>query len=154
MSELWYWKSKNRIHGPLVTEELEALVLQHRIADHDQIRLEGSDEWLPARDIRQLFANSTQTDENPATAAARLLETAAARRIQAPAARSASASRPGAGSRLASGVSTFISGVSELASRALRAVFTSLGRAGRTLFVAAVALGVTAWLVQRRDVTA
>jgi hypothetical protein len=76
--ERWYWRNHGEIRGPLATAELDALIQQNRLADSDAVRLESSDEWIPAAEIRKLF----QAGDQPANTAARLLETAAVRRMQ------------------------------------------------------------------------
>jgi len=149
MSDLWYWKSNDRIRGPLVTEELEAIVLNQRLADADSVRLDGSDEWIPAADIRRMFLQSSAA--SPAETAAKLLETAAARRLKGSTAASETAGLGGFFGRLTGAAGELAVSLVELVGRCFHASTAWLGRRGR-LIVTAIA-GVTvlvfllSWLV-------
>jgi len=143
MSDLWYWRSNDRIRGPLVTEELEALVLKQRLADSDAVRLDGADEWLPAAEIRKLFLHSAS--DSPAETAARLLETAASRRLQS----TSSAAKPARLSGVIEWMSDVFSGLAggivQFAVWLFEALTGWLGRRGRMLVtvIAAVAILTT-----------
>ncbi len=147
MSELWYWRSNQRVRGPLVTEELESLVLQNRLAEQDAVRLDGSDEWIPAAEIRQLFRSGT--DESPAATAAKLLQTAATRRLRGASTTSHAGAAAGVWSRGAAAAGELVSTVAELGLRGLEAVARWLGARGRALVTGAVALAVVIFLVVR-----
>lgn len=79
MENQWYWKDEQDLLGPLSTEELERLIQQGRIADHDEIRPEGSEEWLSGEAIKAMFvsaraeSDSTTDDSTTAGAASKLL---------------------------------------------------------------------------------
>jgi hypothetical protein len=148
MSELWYWRTNERIHGPLVTEELEALVRQRRLADRDHVRLDGSDEWIPAVEIRLLFENSS-TSESPAATAAKLLESAAARRLRGTRAPHASQGPGGLMARCFGLAGEFAGNIVELVTRAVDSLWRWLGRIGRTLLTSLAALAILVFLVTR-----
>src|SRR5436190_2948898 len=133
MSDLWYWRSNDRVRGPLVTEELEAVVLNQRLGDSDSVRLDGSDEWIPAADIRRMFLQSSSA--SPAETAAKLLQTAAARRLQGSAATGSSGAAGGL-RRLTGAAGELISNAVELVTKALRASVGWLGRQGRLIVTA------------------
>ncbi|QDT53999.1 hypothetical protein Pan44_20260 [Caulifigura coniformis] len=143
MSELWYWRSNERVRGPLVTEELEALVLKQRLADSDAVRLEGAEEWLPASEIRKLFLNSA--GDSPAATAARLLETAASRRLQSSLSAGKASRFRGVFERLSEMASGLASGLVQLVVQTFETLTGWLGRRGRMLvtIVAAVAVVTT-----------
>ncbi|HVJ69081.1 MAG TPA: hypothetical protein VM510_13930 [Caulifigura sp.] len=146
MSELWYWRSSDRIRGPLVTEELEAVVLSKRLQDRDAVRLEGTDEWLPAAEIRAMFEGSR---ESPAVTAAKLLESAAARRLKSGSTPRERSFRVGGalnGVLQLGGV--LFTRVAEVAGRTARATAAWLGHRSRvalTVVAAIVALGFLGW---------
>jgi hypothetical protein len=81
MSEQWYWMHGRELRGPLDTASLEQLIAQHRISDHDQIRLASDETWLSGSEAKGLFAGVERTASS-SEAAARLLSQA--RRLQAP----------------------------------------------------------------------
>ncbi|HVJ86663.1 MAG TPA: hypothetical protein VM452_13520 [Caulifigura sp.] len=147
MSALWYWKSNGRIRGPLVTEELEAIVLNRRLQDADQVRLDGSEEWLSAAEIHGMFSGRS---ESPAATAAKLLETAAARRLQGGTSGSDSAGARGL-SRLAGIGGSLIDRLVELASRLVRSVLHWLGRRGRLLVTVLAGTAVIGFFASRLD---
>jgi len=128
MTELWYWRTKGRIRGPLATEELEAIVDANRLGPGDDVRLDGSDDWVPAAEIRQLFKCPAFGD-SPATAAAKLLETAATRRMQGGVA--TSVRRDNVLSRFAEVISSAASAIAEVLVRASRSAWRWFGRTGR-----------------------
>jgi hypothetical protein len=59
MIDLWYWQTQGKQHGPLSTEELEKLILRHRVTETDEFRVAGTSDWLPAADIKAMFAEAT-----------------------------------------------------------------------------------------------
>lgn len=81
MSEQWYWKHGRELRGPFDTENLEQLIHQHRVGDHDQVRLAGDETWLSGADVKELFVGGERTASS-SEAAARLLSQA--RRLQDP----------------------------------------------------------------------
>jgi hypothetical protein len=118
MSEQWYWRKKGETRGPFTTAELDTLVRDHRIADHDQVRLDGSDRWLSAREIREMFEQSRGT---PSEAASELLSQANLRQLQRafePPPRTSLVSAPfrGLGSGIAALIQNGIDRLIELAS--------------------------------------
>jgi hypothetical protein len=133
MSELWYWRSNDRVRGPLVTEELEAVVLNQRLGDSDSVRLDGSDEWIPAPEIRRMFLQSSSA--SPAETAAKLLETAAARRLQAS---GGNAGSDGSGllRRTAGAAGELAAHAVEMVIKSLQAATGWLGRRGRLIVTA------------------
>jgi len=81
MSEQWYWMHGRELRGPFDTASLEQLIFQHRIGDHDQIRLASDETWLSGVEAKGLFAGAERTASS-SEAAARLLSQA--RRLQLP----------------------------------------------------------------------
>lgn len=148
MSDLWYWRSNDRLRGPLVTEELEAIVLNQRLADSDSVRLDGTEEWISAADIRRMFLQSTGS---PAETAARLLETAAARRLQATASTQGPTGAGGFVGRLSGLLGDLATSFAELVSRGFHASTAWLGLRGRLLVTAIAGLAVlvvlASWMI-------
>lgn len=147
MSELWYWKSNDRIRGPLVTEELEAIVLKNRLADLDAVRLDGSDEWLSATEIRQLFLRTSA--DSPAQTAARLLKSAAARRLRSEAHAPEGTALGGLVGRLTGATGELTGSLFELAARGLDSSTRWLGNRGRMLVTILAAMAVLVFLTSR-----
>lgn len=80
MNEQWFWQTQGESYGPLSTNELEDLVRRGRIGDEDLIQLGGTQDWLPAGEIKSLFLEGEATASNEtssADAAARVLRRAA-----------------------------------------------------------------------------
>ena len=75
MSHLWYWQTQGRQYGPLTTGELEKLILRHRVTETDQFRIAGTTDWLPAADIKAMFAAAIEPSPaaTPAAMASRIL---------------------------------------------------------------------------------
>ncbi len=69
MADHWYWQTAGEQYGPLSTAELEDLIRRNRVQDADQIRVEGSADWLPAAQVRAMFAapDGSLTPESLAT---------------------------------------------------------------------------------------
>jgi hypothetical protein len=156
MTELWYWRTNERVRGPLVTEELEAVVLNHRLADSDFVRLDGSDEWISAAEIRRMFLKSS--GDSPAETAAKLLETAAARRLKGTADTQKSTALGGLLGRLADAVGNLAGSIAEPVTRGFQACTSWLGRRGRLIVTAVAGVAVLIFLLSlipwgRRDTT-
>jgi hypothetical protein len=148
MNELWYWRSKGQIRGPLVTEELEALVVQGRLSADDHVRLDGSEEWIPATEIRGLFLGETDAG-SPAEAAARLLESAATRRLKGEV---PTRSRPGIDGGLSRMTGALVELTGSVAAVCLRAVDVAtrwLGRRGRAVVTLLACLAVLGFVASR-----
>lgn len=74
MSPQWFWRSRGTSLGPMSTDELESLFRRNRIADTDQVRLAETEEWLPAAEVKGMFADSPgEASESASEAASQLL---------------------------------------------------------------------------------
>ena len=144
MSDLWYWRSNDRVRGPLVTEELEAVVLNQRLADSDSVRLDGTDEWLPAAEIRRMFL---QSSASPSETAAKLLETAAARRLKGAAGASGSTGLGGFFGKLTGTAGELVASLMDFVTRCFQACTAWLGRRGRVIVTAIAGVVVLVFLV-------
>jgi len=70
MQPQWYYRRKDRLFGPLGTEELEHLVVRHELFPTDTVRLGQSGEWLPATQIIDTFLGTNGLAEPEAAASA------------------------------------------------------------------------------------
>jgi len=152
MSEQWYWRSNARIRGPLTTSELEEIVLKNRLGDADAVRLDRTDEWIPAPDIRGMFLPSSAN--SPAETAARLLETAASRRLQGTTGRSRTFLPGGAffggiAGRLTGVLGEIAGGLLDILTRGFRACTDWLGRRGRMIVTAIAGIAVLGFITIR-----
>lgn len=80
MDQQWFWQTAGEQYGPLSIEEIEDLVRRGRVSDDDQIRLDGSADWLPAVQVKAMFkapvapeAGDSEAPETGAQSAARVL---------------------------------------------------------------------------------
>ena len=75
VAEEWYWKHRGDLLGPIDTEALGKLISEHRVADHDKIRLSTSTEWMTGAEIKAMFAGDVQQATTSEAAAALLTRT-------------------------------------------------------------------------------
>lgn len=60
MSNQWYWKKHGGIIvGPISTDELHDHIKKRRVKDDDSFRIEETDAWLSAAQIKNLFQSET-----------------------------------------------------------------------------------------------
>ena len=69
----WHYMIAGKEQGPVSTAVLEQLIRRQTLRDHDLVRVAGTDEWLPVREIKALFTPPTDESESASKQAARLL---------------------------------------------------------------------------------
>jgi len=131
MSHHWYWQTRGTIYGPLSTDELEDLVQRHRVLDDDSIRIDETDDWIPAVEIKALFTESLEgeADETAAQSAANALSHRARMRLS----QDADEAQTGAAissffTKALGGIGGLSSALQALAARALTALTNRLTR--------------------------
>lgn len=143
MNPQWFWQTNGATYGPLSTGELEELVLRQRVRDADSVRLEGTDDWLPAAEIRAMFgaAGGSAEDGTAASAALRLLGKVAEMQLRDASEQTAGGSRYRA--LIRRGPLAF-AGLISLAPGLVAAIFARLWRLAASKVALAVVL---VWLV-------
>src|SRR5258708_3204071 len=56
MNHEWFWQTDGEQYGPLSTAEFEDPVRRNRVKGSDEIRLDGTADWLPAMQVIAMFA--------------------------------------------------------------------------------------------------
>lgn len=62
MSQIWYARIMNSEVGPLTPNELREMAAKGQITPLDQIRKDGSDQWVKASQLKGLFQPATTSD--------------------------------------------------------------------------------------------
>lgn len=65
MTRQWYYAHEGQQIGPMTFQELQVLAASGRLSPHDLVWSEGMSNWVPARNIADLF--STTKDVAPPT---------------------------------------------------------------------------------------
>ena len=142
MDHQWFWRTDGETYGPLSTDELEDLVRRGRIRGSDQIRLEGSDKWLPADEVRGMFLSPDEGSpvESAAQSAARVLAGASRQALEH------EAERPSFSAKLASLIGKSARGPAGLLALFFDLLWSGLDRL-KGLFGRKITLGVIALLL-------
>lgn len=67
MSHQYYCKINHQLYGPISGQNLQELALLGRLSPDDEVRLDGTNRWIRAGDIKNLqFQNKPQKEAEPA----------------------------------------------------------------------------------------